>query len=105
MKLLSRLFVPTQSKRLNELIGILLLACALLTLLSLASYSPLDRSLNTSAVAPPGHPTHNWIGLVGAYAADALLQLLGISAFLLPPLLGLLARRWLRSRTSEDAAL
>ena len=91
MTFLSRLFVPTQSKRLNELIGILLIATAVLMLLALASYSPLDRSLNTAANPPMGRPAHNWIGLVGAYSADLMLQSLGVAAFLLPVLLGLLA--------------
>jgi DNA segregation ATPase FtsK/SpoIIIE, S-DNA-T family len=102
MTILSRLFVPTQSKRLNELIGILLVAAAVLMLLSLASYSPLDRSLNTAANPPHGHPAHNWIGLVGAYSADLMLQSLGVAAFLLPLLLALLALRWMRSRKVED---
>ena len=56
MTVLSRLFVPTQSKRLNELVGILLVATAVLMLLAMASYSPLDRSLNTAANAPVGGP-------------------------------------------------
>ena len=105
MMILSRLFVPTQSKRLNELIGILLIAAAVLMLLSLASYSPLDRSLNTVASPPMGHPAHNWIGLVGAYSADLMLQSLGVAAFLLPLLQGLLALRWMRSRKVEDPLL
>ena len=105
MTFLSRLFVPTQSKRLNELIGILLIAAAVLMLLALASYSPLDRSLNTAANPPIGRPAHNWIGLVGACAADLMLQSLGVAAFLLPLLLGMLAMRWLRSRKVEDPLL
>ena len=77
MTVLSRLFVPTQSKRLNELVGILLIATAVLMLLALASYSPLDRSLNTAINPPVGRPAHNWIGLVGAYSADLMLQATG----------------------------
>ncbi|MGC2210689.1 MAG: DNA translocase FtsK [Candidatus Korobacteraceae bacterium] len=97
--------MPTQSKRLNELIGILLIASAVLMLLALASYSPLDRSLNTAANPPMGRPAHNWIGLVGAYSADLMLQSLGVTAFLLPLLVGMLAMRWLRSREVEDPLL
>ena len=93
------MFVPTQSKRLNELVGILLMAAAVLMLLALASYSPLDRSLNTAANPPLGRPAHNWIGLVGAYSADLMLQAAGRLAFLLPLMLVLLALRWMRSRT------
>ena len=105
MTFLSRLFVPTQSKRLNELIGILLIASAVLMLLALASYSPLDRSLNTAANPPMGRPAHNWIGLVGAYSADLMLQSLGVAAFLLPLLVGMLAMRWLRSRQQVEDPL
>jgi len=105
MTILSRLFVPTQSKRLNELIGILLVATAVLMLLSMASYSPLDRSLNTVANPPAGRPAHNWIGLVGAYSADLMLQAMGVMAFLLPVMLLFLALRWMRSRTVPNPIL
>jgi S-DNA-T family DNA segregation ATPase FtsK/SpoIIIE len=105
MTVLSRLFVPTQSKRLNELIGILLIATAVLMVLAMASYSPLDRSLNTAANPPLGRPAHNWIGLVGSYSADLMLQAMGVMAFLLPLLLLLLAVRWMRSRTVENPVL
>ena len=96
---------PRQSKRLNELVGILLIATAALMLLALASYSPLDRSLNTAANPPMGRPAHNWIGLVGAYSADLMLQATGVAAFLLPVLLFLLALRWMRSRAVENPVL
>jgi S-DNA-T family DNA segregation ATPase FtsK/SpoIIIE len=102
MTVLSRLFVPTQSKRLNELIGIVLIATAVLMLLALASYSPLDRSLDTAANPPIGRPAQNWIGLVGAYSADLMLQAMGVAAFLLPVMLIFLSLRWMRSRTVEN---
>jgi len=105
MTYLSRLFVPTRSKRLNELVGILLIATSALILLALASYSPLDRSLNTAANPPMGRPAHNWIGLVGSYSADLMLQAAGVAAFLLPLLLFLLALRWMRSRVVENPIL
>src|SRR5215467_2924256 len=100
MKLLSRAVVPTDNRRLNELIGFLLLVCAVLLLLALVSYSPLDPSLNTAAA---GHGVHNWIGVVGAWIVDLILQGMGISAILLPLLLGLLAARWFRSRKVGSA--
>jgi S-DNA-T family DNA segregation ATPase FtsK/SpoIIIE len=102
MTLLSRLFVPTQSKRLNELIGLVLVAVSALMLLSLASYSPLDRSLDTATAAANSRITHNWIGLVGSYASDLILQTLGIVAFLLPVMLLFLAVRWMRTRPVEN---
>jgi S-DNA-T family DNA segregation ATPase FtsK/SpoIIIE len=102
MTLLSRLFVPTQSKRLNELIGLLLLAMATLMLLALASYSPLDRSLDTATAMADSRITHNWIGLVGSYTSDLILQSLGMVAFLLPVMLLFLAVRWMRTHPVEN---
>ncbi len=96
---LARAFTPTANRRLNELIGFLLLVFAALLFLSLVSYSPLDQSLNTAASPPVGHPTHNWIGMFGAMAADLTFQALGLAGFLVPVYLVLYATRWLRSRT------
>jgi S-DNA-T family DNA segregation ATPase FtsK/SpoIIIE len=99
---LSLIFTPTGNKRLNELIGFLIFVCALLFLLALGSYSPVDPSLNTATVAPELRSPHNWIGVVGAYSADLLLQFAGISAFLLPVFLILLSLRWFWSRRIES---
>src|SRR3990167_4856000 len=70
-----------KGSRLNrEILGVVIFALALLTALSLLSYHPTDRSLNT----PSGSlQTQNWGGIVGAYLADLLLQGLGLSAYLL----------------------
>ena len=42
MTLLSRVFTPGKSRRLNELVGFLMLVASALLVLALASYSPLD---------------------------------------------------------------
>jgi len=97
MDYLAIIFSPTGNRRLNELVGFLLCVSALLLFLALASYSPLDPSWNSASVLTGAHAARNWIGVVGAYAADALLQFFGVGAFLLvifPTLLGL---RWFRS--------
>ena len=60
--------------------------------------SPLDPSLNTAAAPLAGRPAHNWIGIAGAFVADIVLQLLGLSAFLLPAFLGMFSLSWFRSR-------
>jgi len=88
-----RLFDP---QRLSELLGFLIGVLALLIVLSLASYHPSDVSLNTSAPALP--PPANWIGVVGAYAADALFQVLGWVAWLVPAALFVIAVQMLRAR-------
>ncbi len=87
---------PSENKRLNELVGFVGLSVAILLALSLLSYSPSDPSLNVSA--PSLGSVHNWIGLVGAYLADALFQLAGYAAFLFPAGMFILAMRWFRSQ-------
>jgi S-DNA-T family DNA segregation ATPase FtsK/SpoIIIE len=98
MTVLARPFTPTSNKRLNELIGILAAVSAIFFLLALVSYSPLDPSLNTAATPMVTRPTHNWVGPIGAITSDLLLQGFGITAFLLPVFLSILALRWFRSR-------
>ena len=66
----------------SELAGLLIGVAGLLTLLSLISYTPYDPSFNTAA--PAGADTRNWIGVAGAFFADALVQLFGWTAFLIP---------------------
>ncbi|MFZ3212003.1 MAG: DNA translocase FtsK [Terriglobales bacterium] len=95
----SRAYTPTSNRRLNELVGFLLFVTAILLLLALVSYSPGDRSLNTAGPAPASRPAHNWVGILGAYGSDLLLQAAGIAAFLLPVMLAFLGGRWFRSRT------
>ena len=98
MTIASRAFTPTANRRLNELIGFLMLVFAVLLVLALVSYSPLDPSLNTAATPPASSPAHNWIGVVGAMVSDLALQLFGVAVFLIPVFLGLYSLRWFRSR-------
>ncbi len=98
MKYLSQVFAPTNNRRLNELVGFLLCISALLLFLALASYSPLDPSLNSASVLTGSRAARNWIGVVGALVSDLLLQGFGIGAFLLPVFSAMLGVRWFRSR-------
>src|ERR1700756_2281326 len=97
MDYLTTIFVPTGNRRLNELIGFLMCVSALLLLLALVSYSPLDPSWNSASVLTGSHGARNWVGIVGAYTADAVLQLLGVGAFLLIIFPAMLGARWFRS--------
>ncbi|HVN07073.1 MAG TPA: DNA translocase FtsK 4TM domain-containing protein [Bryobacteraceae bacterium] len=97
MKLLS----PTPQKRINELVGLLLLSLGLVLLLSLASYHVQDPSLNTASAARP----RNLIGYPGAWFADLLLEGFGIGAFVLPVLLFGLAWKWVRSDEIDAGAI
>jgi len=84
------------SERLAELVGFLMLILGLLVLCSLVSYFPRDPSLDTSGQAAA--VIHNWIGLVGAYGADLLEQLLGWSAYVIPVSLFVVGIRLIRRR-------
>ena len=97
MDYLATIFVPTGNRRLNELVGFLMCVSALLLLLALVSYSPLDPSWNSASVLTGSHAARNWIGVVGAYTADAFLQFFGIGAFLLVIFPAMLGARWFRS--------
>ena len=97
MDYLVAIFVPTGNRRLNELIGFLMCVSALLLLLALVSYSPLDPSWDSASVLTGSHAARNWIGIVGAYTADAVLQFFGIGAFLLVIFPAMLGVRWFRS--------
>ncbi len=98
MKVFPRIFAPTNNRRLNELIGFLLCVSALLLFLALASYSPLDPSLNSASVLTGSREARNWIGVVGALISDLILQGFGVGAFLLPLFAAVLGMRWFRSR-------
>jgi DNA segregation ATPase FtsK/SpoIIIE, S-DNA-T family len=98
MKYFSQVFAPTANRRLNELVGFLLCISALLLFLALASYSPLDPSLNSASVLTGSRAARNWIGVVGALVSDLLLQGFGVGAFLLPVFSASLGLRWFHSR-------
>jgi len=97
MKYFLRAFTPTRNRRLNELIGFLLFVSATLLFLALASYSPLDPSLNTAG-SLAGGSARNWIGLFGAMLSDLLLQSVGVFVFAAPLMIGLLGARWFKSK-------
>ena len=85
---------PSRHHRLNEAVGFLLLLAGLASVLTLASYAPSDPSFNTATGL--AH-THNMLGIVGAETADFLLQVFGLSAYLLPVLIWTLGWKWVRS--------
>ncbi len=92
-----KLLTPTQHRRLNELIGFLLLSLGLVVLLSLVSYHTQDPSWDTAAESQP----LNLIGYPGSYASDLLFQAFGATAFLFPLMMFLLAWKWIRSEALE----
>ncbi len=101
MTFFSTIFSPTKNRRLNELVGFLLCVSALLLFLALSSYSPLDPSMNSASILTGSHAARNWIGILGAYLSDVILQFWGVGAFLLPIFMGMLGVRWFRSRAVQ----
>jgi S-DNA-T family DNA segregation ATPase FtsK/SpoIIIE len=101
MTFFSKIFSPTRNRRLNELIGFLLCVSALLLFLALASYSPLDPSPNSASILTGSHAARNWIGILGAYLSDLVLQFWGVGSFLLPVFMVMLGARWFRSRAVQ----
>jgi S-DNA-T family DNA segregation ATPase FtsK/SpoIIIE len=95
-----RFLTPTENKRLNELIGFVCMAVAVLLALSLLSYSPHDPAMNVSAAS--SGDVRNWIGPAGSYTSDLAFQVFGFAAFLLPVALGILGFRWFRSQAIDS---
>ncbi|WP_158822377.1 DNA translocase FtsK [Granulicella sp. S156] len=91
-------YSPTRSRRLNEMLGLVVLVAAGLFLLSLITYTPTDPSFNTVSGATGPHAAHNWTGLIGAYISDLLLQTLGVAVFFVPLMLIRLGLSWMKSR-------
>jgi S-DNA-T family DNA segregation ATPase FtsK/SpoIIIE len=98
MKTLRLDSTPTRNRRLNEILGLIVLVGAALFLLALLSYTPSDPSFDTAGGYATGRPAHNWAGLVGAYVSDTTLQIIGVAVFLLPVLMMRLGICWMRSK-------
>ena len=104
MKSQRLVYSPTRSRRLNEMLGLVVLVVAGLILLAFFTYTPSDPSFNTVGGATgTTRPAHNWIGLFGAYLSDALLQVFGVAVFFAPALLLRIGISWMRSRAVGSA--
>ena len=87
---------PSYTKR--EIPGLACLFLALLIFLALISHHPGDPSLSSYSTHA-GAPIQNFIGLAGAYISALLIDLLGLSAFWLVLVLGILSWRFFRDRS------
>src|SRR2546428_7162699 len=97
--------VPSEHRRLNEFVGLLVLTFGILLALSLVSFNPDDPSLNISQNPQFAGKATNFVGVIGAYGADLFFQMWGYSAFLFPILLGIYAFYWLASLPVEKFSL
>jgi S-DNA-T family DNA segregation ATPase FtsK/SpoIIIE len=77
----------------RDFLALIVLAIMAFLFLSLISYDSRDPSLNS---ATPRHEVSNLCGLLGAYIADGLIQLMGLSSMMVPVGLLLIAMRLLR---------
>jgi S-DNA-T family DNA segregation ATPase FtsK/SpoIIIE len=105
MKPIRIVLTPTRSRPVNLFLGLLVLLISLLLFLALATYHATDPSLNTSADPTLPLIIHNWVGVLGSYLSDLLLQSLGLAAFLIPIWLGTIGWTWMQSRPSGSALL
>jgi DNA segregation ATPase FtsK/SpoIIIE, S-DNA-T family len=76
--------------RANEVIAIVLIAFAVLLILSLVTYDPKDPSWNSVG---PQQRSSNLIGIFGAYLADFLLSMFGLASLSIPVLMVVIAMR------------
>lgn len=74
----------------NEVLAVVLIAAAVLLVLSLFTYDPRDPSPNSVG---PQHDPRNAIGVVGAFISDVFLQWFGLASLLIPALLVIVALR------------
>ena len=88
---------PTEHRRLNEFVGLLLVTVAVLVALSLISFDSADPSFNISSNPQFQSQPENLIGVVGSHVSDFLFQTFGLASFLLPVFLGIYAFHWLAS--------
>ena len=72
-----------KQERINEIWGVLLFALTILIFVSLISYDPNDLRAFTSH---PNAYTSNYAGIIGAYMAAILFNLIGFSSYIIPVL-------------------
>jgi len=65
----------------KDILGVVFLVFSIVTTLAVFTFSSTDPSFNTATVSST---VHNSVGLLGSYSSDMLLQLFGLSTFILP---------------------
>ena len=68
------------TKRLIEILGIIILTLGILLFISLISYSPEDPNF----IFPENTKIKNYLGFYGSYTSDLFFQSIGLVAFLIP---------------------
>ncbi len=91
----------SMSRRVSEFTGVALFAATLTWLMALVSYAPTDPAWFFNTVSGSG--AANFVGPVGAFVAEASFQVLGYSAYLIPPVLCVMAWHSFWCRTVDAA--
>jgi DNA segregation ATPase FtsK/SpoIIIE, S-DNA-T family len=91
--------VSTLSRRASEVAGVALFGASLMWLIALVTYDPGDPAwfFTTATTRAPA----NFVGLVGAFLAEASFQLLGYASFMVPAVLGVLGWNFFWCRTVD----
>jgi len=82
-----------KNRYLQEVIGIIFLAIAVLVFLSLVSYTPQDLSWHTTH---PNVPVKNAINIFGTYLSGVLYFVFGHASFLIPLILFIFSMNWFK---------
>ncbi len=90
-----RTVAKAKTSRTNEVVAVALLAFAVLMFLCLVSFDQSDPTFNTAS----SQKVRNWIGIVGANFAELLMSIVGITSYLFPALMGLIAWRVFKSES------
>jgi hypothetical protein len=69
--------VPSEHRRINEFVGLVLATVTILIELSLVSFNPDDPSFNISTNPRFAGSATNFVGIVGSYVADLFFQTWG----------------------------
>lgn len=91
------------ANRLVDGFGLVFMLAGTGLLLAMVSYHAADPSWNTANT--PDTTTHNWMGLPGAYAADLLLQTIGLAGALFGVIIGFWGWRILRRENLSPVSL
>src|SRR5215813_4806655 len=85
----------TASHGFGDIIGVSLLALALLLLVAQLSFDRNDLASNRVATDAVSHSTHNWVGPLGARLAYCTFFVFGFSGYMLPLFLALFGLAYL----------
>ncbi len=91
-RLISPAFSTFLQNRIKEIIGIILLICAMVFFLALFSYSPIDNAINVASYGT----SKNLIGPIGSYLADGFLQWFGLASYFIVAALFIYGFRFIR---------